>query len=531
MPQVISNPWELSGVLSEGASVQREVVYTDGVAVVYPGNVEACCAVTGKRLERKIISSGSEVYSVFDLPGPALDGDSSVYEKICVVTHNDEAIEEFDVTYGSSHAEGLGERFDSLLNSAYFLCRQVFKSDKGIPPTVCWSEIHREFFTHKDNDPAQQAAIVDLAHELPLHLDKITAQPRRALRRIRDQERIQRVREIDTACIRDLARRPGLAIAEKAGPRQRILAVKREETSNTLENRVVRHCCHLIRRAAERYVSAHEAKKIDKSHSKRLESVCAFKRKAIKWNQSEALAGVAMLASPCKSPNYVLLQNPSYLRIWQAYTVLVKNEELRANVWRWPLQLWRGAAAVTFTKLFSKWIEQMDLPVKVQVAENRVASAPRNFAQGRFLNHDSLPGPYILGSSVQDAGTLHLVDHEGLSRLYPKDPVSLMNADYYLVWVLESQRKIIPVYCRPIGSTTSDCVNDGRTALSKLKRFGQEFAGVILLSLGSNANHTQVCTNGSEDTPAWLIQLSGTPTEQTPNEQAKGPSPIEWLIG
>lgn len=531
MPQVISNPWELSGVLSEGASGQREVVYTDGASVVYPGHVEAYCSVTGKRLERKIITLGSEVYSVFDLPGPALDGDSSVYEKICVIAHDEAPVDEFDVTYVSSDSEGLEESFDSILNSAYFMCRQVFKSDKAMPPTVCWSEIHREFFTHKDNDPAQQAAIVDLAHELPLHLDKVTAQPRRALRRIRDQERIQRVREIDMACIRDLARRPGLAIAEKAGPRQRILAVKREETSNTLENRVVRHCCHLIRRAAERYVSAHEAKKIDRGHSVRLESVCAFERKAIKWNQSEGLAGVAMLASPCKSPNYVLLQNPSYLRIWQAYAVLVKNEELRANVWRWPLQLWRGVATVTFTELFFKWIEQMELPVKENVAEKRMASAPRNFAQGRFLNHDSLPGPYILGRSVKAAGTLHLVDHEGLSRLYPKDPVSLMNADYYLVWILESQRKIIPVYCRSIGSTSSDCVNDGRAALSKLKRVDQDLAGVILLSLGSNKNYTQVCRNGCDDTPAWLIKLSVTPTKRTTNKQAKGPSPIEWLIG
>jgi len=530
MPHVISNPWDLGFELDESASVLRECAYADGVAVVYPGQVKSYCSVTGKHLERKVIFSGSDVYSLFELPGPALGGDSSVYERVCVVDPEGDLVDTFDVVYENADTKAFMDSFDKLLNSAYFLCRQVFKSDRALPPVVCWSGVFEEFFAHKDDDPAQQASIVDLAHEIPLHLDKVTSHPRRTLRRIRDQERIQRVREMDKACLIALARRPGLAIAEKAGPSQRILAVKREETANTLENRVVHHCCHLIRRSAERYISAHKDKHIDPEKSTRLKAVCAFERKAIKWSRSDALNGVAMLSSPCKSPNYVLLQNPSYLRIWQAYTTLVKNEELRANVWRWPLQLWRGIATVVFAKLFSQWIKRLGLPVKVTVAENRIVGAPRSFVQGRFLNHDSLPGPYILGRSVDDSGTLHLVDQGGLSRLYPQDPASQMNADYYMVWVTENQRRIIPVYCRAWAKDSSGHESEGHAALNRLKSFGEEFAGVILLWPGANVLRAQTITSEDENAHAWLLQLPTDPEALVKNERVANNSPLEWLV-
>ena len=101
------------------------------------------------------------------------------------------------------------------------------------------------------DDPARMALIVRLARDGPLRavIEALCVQPRRILQRYRASERLNRVDEIDSACLRWLAKQPGLTAAEKAGPRQRIMAVKRREHFDTLENRVlswvVRRCGQL----------------------------------------------------------------------------------------------------------------------------------------------------------------------------------------------------------------------------------------------------------------------------------------------
>ena len=84
------------------------------------------------------------------------------------------------------------------------------------------------------------ALIVRLSKEQPVHraLAAISTHPRRILQRYRDNMPIRRIQELDPACIRDYARRPGITAAEKAGSRQCLLAVRRREHRDTLENRV-----------------------------------------------------------------------------------------------------------------------------------------------------------------------------------------------------------------------------------------------------------------------------------------------------
>ena len=105
---------------------------------------------------------------------------------------------------------------------------------------------------------ARMALIVRLSREQPLHraLAAISPHPRRILQRYRDNTPISRIQELDSACIRDYARRPGVTASEKAGARQCLLAVRRREQRDTLENRVA---CWVMERIAFR--SAHIVRK------------------------------------------------------------------------------------------------------------------------------------------------------------------------------------------------------------------------------------------------------------------------------
>lgn len=485
MPQVIEKPWHLLAGLNQmrqDAACSENIPYVEGASLLTTGASVLCSSVSGKKITgRDFLWEGCE-YRLFNLWGPALEGDGAIGEKMQVLSPDESVADAFSLLYESSSPPVEDENFDALLNTAYHFRKNILKADHAHPPVVDWLSALAKVNGHDDHDKARQASIVDLADELPMHLEKVTRQPRRTLERIRDLERIQRVREVDKACLINLARRPGIGLAEKAGPSQRILAVRRQETNNTLENRVTRHTCLLIQRAADHYLALHPD--VNEQESPRMQAVHKFQRKAIAWGKSETFSGVATLTSPCKSPNYVLLQNPHYMRIWNAYRILVKNEEIRANVWRWKQHLWKEIAKIGFAQLFSSWVESLsfdEYPVNIPVSEERIVGAEREFFQGCFLDRDTLPGPYILGASKENAGTLYLVDSSGLQMLDPDGFNLLMNADFYIIWIGSFGRKIMPVYCRYQKVCCGGEYVESEEAIQHLDGAFPELCGVVLL--------------------------------------------------
>ena len=533
MQKYLSYPWQLRNILEQGLPEHKCtcVNYAQGGAVVIGSKVSAVCSVSGVKLARRIIWWRGDCYSLFEFPGPAENGDSSRNEKVHIEDEQQNNVAAVEVAY-SSNAKNTGAAcFDALLNAAYYLRSKVLKSDAARAPVQYLSDMLEQFLKYVDDDPARQASIVDLSHELPVHMEKITNQPKRALKRVREMERIQRVREIDKACLVNLARRPGITVAEKAGPRQRILAVRRQETCDTLENRVARHCCRLIRRSADHYLSFHYYVNTKDSHRKK--EVEVFQRKAIKWAASEVFQGVAGLSVPCKSPNFALLQNPHYARIWKAYVTLVKNEEIRASVWRWQRQLWRDLAVVGFSKLVYQWIESLNAGVKIPVAQDCVVSGTRRFSQGRFINSDSLPGPYIIGESNGQTGTLYIVDNVGLERLYPQHAnLPLMLADIYLIWEGETQRKVIPVYCQlfDLDLSAEESMKKGYSAVVNLVPFYPEFDGVLIIRPGLDNSELNASLAPVTRKWVWDVKLSINPSGWIFHDEFINSSPIKWLI-
>ncbi|MDD4357555.1 MAG: DUF2357 domain-containing protein [Smithellaceae bacterium] len=531
MQRCFSRPWELISILEASAGDVGSVSYKAARYVVSDGVPEARQAATGEGIEGRELEWLDRRFMLYEMPGPAVDGDSARFEKIVLSEQDDRVVGVLNLLYPPKMQDGHEACCDAMLNLAYFIRRDVLCADKVRPPVRCWGAVFKAMNDHSDDDPARQALIVDIALELPRYMDPIILHPKRALQRVRDLERIQRVREIDKACLIDMARRPGTGIAEKAGAKQRILAVRRQETRNTLENRVVVHCCELVHRAAKRYLSDHEH--VSDRKSKRKRAVNRVSRTAKDWRRSELLQGVKPLSVPCKQPNYVLLQNPHYSRVWNFYRQLVKNEEIRTKMWRWPRRLWSDVAAAALAGQVLEWIREQNFPLNIAVVEERVAGGLHEFSQGRFLCDDIMPGPYILGRSEQNFGTLYIVDTAGLQKLFPDEHrLELLNMDYCLVWVWPGGRRLLPVYCFFADEDEPEAtfLTEGSDAAKHLLKVNRDVVGVMLVRPAMGDGVVRHSLVPERAFGVWDLSVSLRPGELISRDVFSSLSPLSWLM-
>lgn len=190
----------------------------------------------------------------------------------------------------------------------------------------------------EDRDKARMALIVQLSREqaLPRALDAISRHPRRILQRDRDETPVSRIQELDSACIRDFARRPGITPIEKAGPRQRLLAVRRREQLTTLENQVTCWVMEAVVGLAREYCRANTAFTSDT----KVGWVRAFGQRNGTWRTSEWLRGVDTLHHHPTGPNYPLQFEPRYKLIWKTYLRIRREKWVKDDAWAWQRVLW-----------------------------------------------------------------------------------------------------------------------------------------------------------------------------------------------
>ncbi|HOC54070.1 MAG TPA: DUF2357 domain-containing protein [Verrucomicrobiota bacterium] len=186
------------------------------------------------------------------------------------------------------------------------------------------------------------ALIVRLSREQPLRraLEAISQHPRRILQRYRDNTPLNRIQELDSACIRDFARRPGITAEEKAGPRQRLLAVRRREQRDTLENRVACWVMESTTDLAADYRSANASFPRDP----KVATVRTFGQRNLTWRSSELLADVITLQHHPPGPNYPLQFETRYKLIWKTYLRIRREKWVKDDGWAWQRVLWGETA-------------------------------------------------------------------------------------------------------------------------------------------------------------------------------------------
>ncbi|MBC8486748.1 MAG: DUF2357 domain-containing protein [Bacteroidetes bacterium] len=391
----------------------------------------------------------SKNYKVIELPGPAIKGDMSREivldidnkHKVSFLFNNNDS--KPDNTEMLDQFEFF---FDQTMNVMLYLVRMCLKVEKHSKENIYWEKIINQIHKDMKDDPAKYALVVDLARlpELIEPVGRITEKPKRVLRRIHDQERIQKVQEIDTKCLTDLARRPGTVLAEKAGPKQRILAIKRKENINTLENRVTKHCCSLAALASKRYLREHD--KIQKSERK--ESVQRLFRASKRLPQKSSFQGVVNLLEPCRQPNYTLMLNPDYYKVWKAYVQLVRNEDLRNELWKWHRRMWSDYMGLFLADLLHSYQGVMSDKYIYSIGQKTVFGK-RKQDTGKWLISDTMPGPFIIEVDSDKPGTLYLINGDRDTLINVSDSLqdlAILNADYLLICIRSDRQVVLPIY-------------------------------------------------------------------------------------
>jgi hypothetical protein len=150
---------------------------------------------------------------------------------------------------------------------------------------------------------------------------------------------VGRAQQLDAACLSWLIKRPGRTAIEKAGSAQEILAVVREESFDTLENRVLKDFLRRAGRACGDYLRENS----NFRSSARYKSVEHFGRALGRYLQADVFDGVQSVSS-ISNPNYVLQHDEHYSTVWRAYQDLVRRQATLEHLFEWRFRAYRDIA-------------------------------------------------------------------------------------------------------------------------------------------------------------------------------------------
>ena len=251
------------------------------------------------------------------------------------------------------HQNELGRRVDSFVEWQVHCFRELVNDESYLNDLErksrnivrrSWATV-RKIWVHLDRSEPIMALIVKLAQDKDLLriFNTIVQSPKRILLRYRENTKLSRIQELDSFCIRDYARRPGRNVAEKAGPRQVLLAVQRKSSMETLENRVFSWVLNGMQVRALDYVAT------NKHHlqfgSNRVRTVERCNRKCNEWLLSENIQSISydQLHHPIQ-PNYSLQMDERYRHVYSTYRELLREKKVLDDAWEWQRILWSESA-------------------------------------------------------------------------------------------------------------------------------------------------------------------------------------------
>ena len=295
-----------------------------------------------------------KVYSSFQLPTDSKpnNGLHDLITKISIRDISHEIIQTDIVGRPSKkHDNEFGKNVEGFIDWQIHCFREL--SDNGLALgeleektksviRLNWSSVRKVWIGNKA-DEAIMALIVKLAQdsELLKLFESIAQNPRHILLRQRQNTSLGRIQELDSACIRDFARRPGRTIFEKAGSKQELLSVQRVESRDTLENRVF---TWVLGRMLERSWS-YAAVNNHHLDSSRVKLVARCNRRCTDWQRIEGLKEVSTdhLHHPVQ-PNYTLQMDTRYSKVHKTYKELLREQHVIDDSWEWQRNLWSESA-------------------------------------------------------------------------------------------------------------------------------------------------------------------------------------------
>jgi len=245
----------------------------------------------------------------------------------------------------------------------------------------------RSIWLQPDPGEPRMELIIKLAQDPQLReaIKSVGAHPRRILLRIRDQTPVGRVTELDAACIREYARLPGRTPYEKAGASQRLLAVQRQASFDTLENRVACWTLDELRRRSQQWRQRHIGSRA--LGGERARQVAHLARIAADIRHTEHFTNIAhgSLVHPVVA-NYPLQMEARYRCVYNAYQQLLRYRRIMDEAWTWRRPLWSDAVRQLIACTL---VTRMGTPLAESAPYYRTEGE-----RGRWIAAPSGPGPY-----------------------------------------------------------------------------------------------------------------------------------------
>ncbi len=327
-----------------------------------------------------------------------------------------------------------------------------------------WDDVDKVWLKPDLTEPRMEL-IVRLAQDSALRekLESISQSPRRILSRIRSDMPVGRIQELDAVCIRKYAEKPGRTAMEKAGNKQRLLAVQRRTSHETLENRVAVWVLEAVAARAAKWTALH-AKHLN-GGSRRALAVRRFGKNALQWRRSEALAEVsASTLSHRVQANYPLQLDQRYKRIYATYVELLKYHRVEDDAWMWRRVLWSETVKQLLASAFNEnWSTAFSSCPYYRVEPDR----------GIWIGNHPTPGPYVhpeFGPMVLlDAREAQGMDWAGVAPTAWMKHVGVLGCDMIIWWPERGAASIIWANIAPRGGSSEWQQALGRAAQALMR--------------------------------------------------------------
>ena len=209
-------------------------------------------------------------------------------------------------------------------------------------PADVWNRLREAWRNAEEEDEPRISEIVIQAGRMRPFLKDLEKKIRRMLRREREKVQLDRVQEMDRASMRWLSKQPGTTLAQRAGSDQRILAIVRNESFDTLENRVLHAYLKLAEREASEWLAVHK-----RAHeTQRYKSVEKLKKVCKSFSHELRRLGVG-LATAIITPNYVLSLDKNYKEVNDSWRRLLRNKIDLDDLWSWQGEIWTDFCALS----------------------------------------------------------------------------------------------------------------------------------------------------------------------------------------
>jgi hypothetical protein len=234
------------------------------------------------------------------------------------------------------------------------------------------AEVLRAWYLDPDEKDAPESLIYRIAREDRGRLAALCVSPRVLLRRERRMVPLDRARQLDAQSMRWLDKQPGEDLVQKAGSRQRIQAVVRNRSTDTLENRVLKDCLlravHAAREYRQenlRFATGQAVKKVE-----RFERQCDELVKFSEIARVPAIVGIPV-------PNYVLQNDARYKHLWRIWIQLVRREQVTQSLVNWA----------------ARWVAEIGFVSTLASLSKTVIGQPR-WSQDLWLRSEPVHGEY-----------------------------------------------------------------------------------------------------------------------------------------